>query len=219
MPVLTSALVTIEQLAFTYDAGAADSAANLFEGVSAVLAPGEVTVVIGPSGSGKTTLLRLVAGELTATSGQVRFHGDSSSQVGYVYQEGRLVPFLTAEENVELAGEFARGSGMTAHDALATVGLDGLGSRLPDQLSGGQRQRVALARALATSADLILVDEPTGSLDRHSAADVAAVLGRLATDGKRCLLVATHDPLVIERADHVIDLDHHHRSAGLAGVW
>lgn len=196
--------------------GSGQGAVSALHKVSLGVSSGEVVALTGRSGSGKTTLLRLIAGLDRVNSGEI-FVGDeavhqlSSSgrerlrrqRVSLVFQEYNLVPELTASENVRLALHLAGVRGVpqrtAAQEALSRLGLEGLGERRPARLSGGEQQRVAIARALAVGTEVILADEPTGSLDAENAAVVMDCLHQAAADGA-AVLVATHDPEVLSRA-------------------
>jgi putative ABC transport system ATP-binding protein len=157
----------------------------------------------GPSGSGKSTLLHLLAGLDRPTSGTIAWPGLDGSPigrpgvVGMVFQGPSLLPPLDVTENVALplllAGVEEEQARERAQAALRDVGLEELGSRLPEELSGGQAQRVAVARALASRPRVILADEPTGQLDSAHAAEVAALLLQAATQLGAALVLATHD--------------------------
>lgn len=168
----------------------------------------------GRSGSGKSTLLAMIGALELPTSGRVRL-GDWTvsamsrrerarvrrENIGFVFQDADLQPFLTAVENVALplsmTGRHDRYG--DAHDLLATLGLEELTDRLPDEMSGGERQRVAVARALVHEPRLILADEPTGSLDSDNAQTVVDLLLQAQAQAGATLVVITHDPAVAER--------------------
>jgi len=193
-------------------------------GVSLDIPAGEFVSLMGPSGSGKSTLLNLIAGIDKPTSGRLRVFGEDITDwreddlaewrtraVGYVFQQFNLMPVLTAYENVELpllllslsAAERRR----LVTTALDVVGLTDRASHFPRQLSGGQEQRVAIARALATDPQVILADEPTGNLDRDSAAAVMRLFGELNARFKKTIIVVTHDPAVAAAARRQLHLD------------
>ena len=195
---------------------------NVVDGVSIEVAAGEVVGVVGPSGSGKSTLLALLAGLEPPDRGVVRFEGRDLAELGeadrrvlrrdrlaIVFQGYGLLALLTARENVELPHRVARRDPAAATAAAGRwLGLLGLAERADhrtDELSGGEQQRVALARALASDADLLLVDEPTAELDADNRARVGGLL-RDAADRGGCVVVATHDPDVVEVCDHVVRL-------------
>jgi ABC-type lipoprotein export system ATPase subunit len=179
--------------------------------------PGEFVVVQGPSGCGKTTLLLVLGGLLRPDGGRVAVDGQDpyalapgararlrAENVGFVFQQFHLVPYLTVFENV-LAASLARPSAdaaARARDLVAHVGLADRADHVPAQLSTGERQRVALARALLNRPRLLLADEPTGNLDEASAARVLEHLRAFAAEGGTVVL-ATHDPAAA-RAGRVV---------------
>ena len=187
-------------------------------GLTASFAAGGLVAVTGPSGSGKTTLLHLLAGIAEADAGGIAVFGrrmadlDREARAGLrrdhvavIGQDPGLTPFLSARENVEL-GLALRGMGADeAHeralDALGRVGLAERAEQRAARLSAGERQRVAIARAVAAGAELLLADEPTARLDEANALAVAALFSRLAREAGAAVVVATHDPLVVEQAD------------------
>lgn len=178
------------------------------------VAIGQQVALTGRSGSGKSTLLLLLAGLIRPTTGTVSWPGLADrptvrrGQIGMVFQAPSLMPELTAAQNVTLPLRLrgtdrgpARAQAMTA---LRTVGAADLAEALPGQLSGGQQQRVAVARALAGEHRLLLADEPTGALDRGHAHDVVTALIDGATSTGATLLLATHDPELVDFFDHRI---------------
>lgn len=197
---------------------------DVLQGVNLQIPAGEFLALMGPSGSGKTTLLNLIAGIDSPTSGQVTVNGREISRlgedalaawrtrnVGYVFQSFNLVPVLTAYENVELPLLLLPLSRKRRHQqvmtALDVVGLADRKDHLPRQLSGGQEQRVAIARAIAADPPLILGDEPTGDLDRHSAENVMDLVQALCREFKKTFVIVTHDPKVADRASRLLHLD------------
>ncbi|MGH3082606.1 MAG: ATP-binding cassette domain-containing protein [Gaiellaceae bacterium] len=183
---------------------------------------GRLVAVVGRSGTGKTTLLHLLAGLLRPTAGEVVFDGEllngrsrtalaalRREGIGVVTQEPGLVPHLSARENVMLGLGLRRlsGAGERADEALGAVGLTELRSRRAATLSAGERQRVAIARALAVNAPLLLADEPTARLDEENARAVGDLLARAARERRLAVVCATHDQVLIERADEVVHLE------------
>ena len=185
---------------------------------------GGFVALMGPSGSGKTTLLNLIAGIDRPTAGTIRVGGTDiarlsrgqlaawrSTTVGYIFQLYNLVPVLTAYENVELPLLLhAMGSGerhRRVAEALEVVGLADRHGHYPRQLSGGQEQRVAIARAIVTQPALLLADEPTGDLDRASAAQVMDLLVRLNRERGQTIVMVTHDPATAARAGRTVHLE------------
>jgi putative ABC transport system ATP-binding protein len=192
-------------------------------GVSLSLGKGEIVSLEGPSGSGKTTLLSIVGCILTATSGRVIINGKTVNpdrrrelpkirrkSIGFVFQQHNLIPALTAVENVEYAlnlrGMRGRSARSEAERALAQVGIVHKADAHPRDLSGGQRQRVSIARALAGNAPILLVDEPTASLDSQTGEQILELFRALARGEDRAVLVVTHDPKVRAIADRVVTI-------------
>ena len=181
----------------------------VLKGVNFAVAPGELVEVTGPSGSGKTTLLRLIHGQLRPNLGELwvrglglhrrwrRGLGGLRRDVAFVFQEQRLLPRLTALENIVLALQLHdpqvpnRAIRQSALAALESVKLGDRGSSYPHQLSAGERQRVAVARALATKPRLLLADEPLSGLDDDNA-DVVMHLLEQAAAGGTTVIVASH---------------------------
>jgi putative ABC transport system ATP-binding protein len=187
----------------------------VFDGFDAAFVPGTMTAVTGRSGSGKSTLLRLLAGLDRPDAGDVLVGGEPihersreeladlrAGSVGVVPQDPQLTAFLTAAEQAAMP----HGAG-TAREWLAAVGLADRADQRVGRLSAGERQRVAIARALAGGRGLLLVDEPTSRLDEANAAAVADILRRAASEHGATVVVATHDPVVAEIADHELSLD------------
>jgi predicted ABC-type transport system involved in lysophospholipase L1 biosynthesis ATPase subunit len=193
----------------------------VLDGVDLVVAPRELVCVAGRSGSGKTSLLLIAGGFLAPSAGDVTWVGrlvDGRGSdlgvrrrgfLGVMFQGGLLIPSLTAAENVALARRADGRHAVNRQEArgvLARVGLADRFNHLPSQLSEGERQRVAVARALAAEPALLLVDEPTASLDRATADAIIAMLLDLRDQGLG-LLVASHDAQLIQRADAIVRLD------------
>ncbi|WP_034263803.1 ATP-binding cassette domain-containing protein [Actinospica robiniae] len=213
-------VVSLRDLTRAYGSGEAEVRALI--GVSLDVAAGELVAVMGPSGSGKSTLLALSGGLDKPTSGNVVIEGVHLSELsrralarlrrtslGYVFQDYNLIPALTAAENValplELDGMRTGRARRLAEASLAEVGLDGLGSRFPEEMSGGQRQRTAIARALIGERRLVLADEPTGALDSQTSEAVLSVL-RARCDAGAAGILVTHEPRYAAYADRTIYL-------------
>ena len=195
---------------------------HALDGVRLALGPGEMLALQGPSGSGKTTLLLLAAGALAADSGAVLYGGRDLAamgereaaqyrlaEVGLIAQNSHLMPRVSALENAAtkllLANVRLADAREQAHHWLERVGMGERSGRTPEELSGGERQRVAVARALAGQPKLILADEPTANLDSHRSAELVALLGELAGEGRAVLLV-THDQEAAAGADRTLAL-------------
>lgn len=181
----------------------------VLEGFHIDVAAGDQFALTGRSGSGKTTLLLVLAGLLPASGGTVdlRLH---RADVVYVPQAPSLVPELTAVQNASL-GLRVRGVAPAlaeerGRQQLRALGLDDADDALPSQLSGGMQQRVAAARAMAIEPALLLVDEPTGSLDQATGTRVIDALTTHATRTRAGLIVATHDPGVAARFDRQLTM-------------
>jgi len=185
--------------------------------------PGEFTALAGPSGSGKSTLLNLAADFDFPTSGSVTLLKKDLSKlskeelstlrcnhVGFVFQSYNLFPVLTALENVEyplaLKEIGAKDRKILAHQALIETGCGGLENRLPSELSGGQQQRVAVARAIVTSPSVVFADEPTANLDSKTAKRLLEVFKELNQSKKITFLFSSHDPMVLETAERIIQV-------------
>jgi len=192
--------------------------------ISLSVPEGEFLGLMGPSGSGKTTLLNLIAGIDRPDRGRIIVSGTDiatlgesqlakwrSAHVGFVFQFYNLIPVLTAYENVELPLLLAPLSkkDRRAHVemALSVVGLSDRLHHYPKQLSGGQEQRVAIARAITTDPTILVADEPTGDLDKHSADEILMLLNRLNKEFKKTIVMVTHDPRAAEKAHTVRHLD------------
>ena len=169
-------------------------AREILRGVTFAASRGEIVVIMGPSGSGKTTILRAIAGLDRHDSGDIRMDG---GRAGMVFQFHCLFEHLSAIDNVCLAPVHAHGISKDdavrrAHELMTAFGVDHRASAMPRELSGGEAQRVAIARALAVDPGVLLLDEPTASLDPDRRAELGALLVDLARQG-RTLVVATHD--------------------------
>jgi len=191
---------------------------TLLDDVDLEFKAGELTALSGPSGSGKTTLLSIAGGLVEASTGTASYAGESMWQgtgdprpvVSFVLQVYGLVPILSARENVSVALR-ARGvkpadADERAEAALARFHIADLGDRQVEELSGGQMQRVALARGLCVDAQVLLADEPTSELDEGNRGLVLAELRKEAERGA-VVVVATHDPAVVDACDRHYVLD------------
>lgn len=184
--------------------------------ISLTIEPGEYLSIMGPSGSGKSTLLNTLGLLDTPDSGIYLLEGQdvtslSDSQlaatrsrtIGFIFQFFHLIPRLTAQQNIELplllAGVPRRERSQRSAPLIEAFGLAARRHHKPDELSGGQRQRVAIARAVINRPAVLLADEPTGNLDRHSGGEIIELMEQLNRDGLT-LVVVTHDPEIGERA-------------------
>ena len=217
-----SNIVEIRRLVKSYRRGG--QVVPVLTDITLDIAEGEFTALMGPSGSGKSTLLNLIAGIDKPDSGELRVGGEDitslgeadladwrAGNVGFVFQFYNLMPVLTAYENVELPlllTSLSRGERRDRVElTLSMVGLDDRMTHYPSELSGGQQQRVAIARAVITDPVLIVADEPTGDLDRTSAGEVLAMLGRLNVDLGKTIIMVTHDAHAAKSARRLIHLE------------
>jgi len=156
----------------------------------------EFICVLGPSGSGKTTLLRILAGLLPPTSGSVRFAGGAVPRIGFVFQQANLMPWRTVLQNIVLPLEVenlpAEAARAKAREMVELVGLQGFEESYPRDLSGGMAQRVALARALIHDPDILLLDEPFGSLDALTRERMWTELSRIWQARQKTVIMVTH---------------------------
>ena len=217
-----STLVSLRNLHKTYQRG--PEKVDVLHGIQLDIAEGDFIALMGPSGSGKSTLLNLIGGLDSPTSGEIDVGGKRidtmsagqlsqwrSDHVGFVFQFYNLMPMLTAQRNVELPLLLTKLNGAqrqrNAEIALQLVGLADRKSHKPNELSGGQQQRVAIARAIVSDPQLLICDEPTGDLDRHSAEEILQLLQLLNREHGKTIVMVTHDPKAAEYARHTLHLD------------
>jgi len=217
---MNNVVLQCKNLSKSYQDG--DRLVTVLEGLDFTLEAGEKVAIIGSSGSGKSTLLNLLGGLDLPSHGEVIMAGKNmaqlgesqkcrlrNAQLGFVYQFHHLLPEFDAQENVAmplLIGGMGRAEAQRQAGAmLARVGLDHRLTHHPGQLSGGERQRVAIARALVASPGCVLMDEPTGNLDPHSASQVLALIDELRLD-KASFVVVTHDPAIARHMDRTMEL-------------
>jgi len=185
---------------------------------------GEMLFIVGPSGSGKTTLLSMISGILRPNAGTVTVKGAdiwalSNNQladfrlntIGFVFQDYHLFPRLTSAENVAipliLKQRDWNESITEAKKYLDIVGLKGRSEILPVKLSGGEQQRVAIARAIVSGPEILILDEPTASLDGDTGKMIIAFVKEKILNATRCILIVTHDARINEYADRIIHME------------
>jgi putative ABC transport system ATP-binding protein len=216
-----TAILEFDDVVKSYGSGTTEVRA--LRGVTLEVATGEFVAIMGPSGCGKSTLLHLAGALETPSAGSIRVAGrelaalDAAGRghlrrhdVGFVFQRLNLIPALTAIENVmlplELAGESSRTARTLAVEALESMGLHERLDRYPDDFSGGQQQRIAIARAVVGERQLLLADEPTGSLDTASGDEVIELIASLPSRHGTAVVLVTHEPRFASWADRVIFL-------------
>ena len=216
------ALVEIEHLSKSYVRGG--QVLPVLTDITLVIREGDFVAMMGPSGSGKSTLLNLVAGIDKPDLGRLAVAGEDITRlgetelaewrartVGFIFQFYNLMPVLTAFENIELPLQLTELTRAERRERVELLlGMVGLTDRMrhyPNELSGGQQQRVAIARALVSDPLLVIADEPTGDLDRQSAADILNLLDRLNSELGKTIVMVTHDPRAAGAAHHLIYLD------------
>lgn len=209
----------LEQVTKVYGEG--ENATEVLQGISLKVAAGEFVALAGPSGSGKTTLLAIAGGLLQATSGLIQVKGKTLDgltpaqmtrfrleNIGFVLQSSNLLPYLSTQDQLLLVSKLAgkkRSSGQAeAKQLLTELGLERRLNHYPEQLSGGERQRVAIARALMNDPQLLLVDEPTASLDSKRGREVVQMLRSEVKNRGKAAVMVTHDERVFDLCDRVI---------------
>lgn len=221
----SGAIVAAHGLCKTYAEGALR--VEVLRDAGLAVERGEIVAVIGASGSGKSTLLHCLGGLDTLDAGSVSIGGRDlarlsdnergvvrNQMLGFVYQFHHLLPEFSALDNVAMPLSIRRvplaQARVQAAEALAAVGLAQRGAHHPGEMSGGERQRTAIARAIVTRPGCVLADEPTGNLDRDTAAAVFDVFVSMARSRGTAIIIVTHDPEIARRCDRTLRLDHGH---------
>ena len=204
--------------------GEGEAKVTAVNGVALVAHFGEMLFIVGPSGSGKTTFLSMISGILRPDSGQVTVKGDDIwsldndrladfrlNTIGFVFQDFHLFPRLTTAENVAIPlilkqRDWAEAI-TEARKCLEIVGLKERCDVLPVKLSGGEQQRVAIARAIVSSPEILILDEPTASLDGDTGKMIIAFVKEKILNPSRCVLVVTHDARINEYADRIVHME------------
>ena len=207
--------IELKNLYKTYDVGGKPF--NALDGVNLSIDQGEFVVILGPSGAGKSTLLNLLGGMDTVTKGSILIDDKDISKldskgltkyrandVGFIFQFYNIMPTLTVLENVNLVKDVTD-TEMDANKVLKSVGLERNKDKFPNELSGGEQQRVSIARAIMKNPKVLLCDEPTGALDSKTGVEVLKLL-RSQCDEDTTVIVVTHNSLIAEVADRVINI-------------
>ncbi len=186
---------------------------SVLQNINFPLVPGELVALVGPSGAGKSSIFRLILGEWKPTGGSIRLDDFALNklslanlqkyrrQIGVVFQDFRLLPKKTVAENIAFALEVCGDAALIPHKVpqlLRQVNLWEKRNQFATDLSGGEKQRTAIARALVHDPKILIADEPTGNLDPRTSREIAKLFARLHSEDGRTLLIATHDPLLIE---------------------
>jgi putative ABC transport system ATP-binding protein len=217
-----SCIIKTENLSRDFRSG--NMVVHALKNVSIEIEKGKLTILRGRSGSGKTTLINLLGALDRPNSGTVDFNGIDITRagervrnelrrkhMGFVFQSVALISMMSAYENVEfglrIAGISAQGRSERARTCLSLVGLARRMDHRPHELSGGEQQRVAIARAIAHNPDVVFADEPTAELDTHMGLQVVKLFKNLVEMEGLTVVMTTHDPSMIEIADHVLTLE------------
>jgi putative ABC transport system ATP-binding protein len=213
----SDAIVRVENLALHFD----DGKTKALDGVDIEIREGEFLALVGPSGCGKSSLLNLIGTLDSPTAGQIYFRARRYStirnfslfrrdHIGFIFQAFHLIPTLSALDNVvvptiggpgSVNDHKERGKGL-----LSRLGLSDRMNHFPNKMSGGERQRVAIARSLINNPDVLLADEPTGSLDSTNAAQVLDLIAEIRKENALTVIIVTHDSTVSSRADRVVHM-------------
>lgn len=211
-------LIKIEKL--TKGFGLGDARVQVLNGISLEIFSGEYIIFFGPSGCGKSTLLNCIAGLETPDSGRVLVRGDDLSKmnktelanyrnkkIGMIFQQFNVLKSFNVLNNIALPQTFDgipyKRRQLRAQKLLAMFDLSKIARRLPTEISGGQQQRVAIARALVNNPWILIVDEPTGSLDSKSSEEVMNLIAKLNSVSKRTVILVTHNPEQLKYANRI----------------
>ena len=214
-------IIKTEHLSKYYRSGTVSITA--LDNISLEIKKGSFTSIMGESGSGKSTLLHLISGIERPSKGNIEILGFRATEfsengwirfrrdhMGYILQEGNLIGSLTVIKNLVLPHMLFINSEKTATakamDALKTVGLDSRAEVYPHELSGGQQQKISIVRALMNDPEILLADEPTGSLDRKNAAEIMDILKTLNKDRQMTVVMVTHSPDLARMTDRIITI-------------
>lgn len=217
-------MLEIENLSKSFKQG--DKKIEVLKHLNFKMGFGEMVAILGQSGSGKSTLLSILAGIESPDEGHMAFEGQileklseeeltllRGKKIGIIFQQFHLLPHLSSLENVSLPLEIMREFDQKeilekAKSALTDVGLDHRMEHFPNQLSGGEKQRVAIARSLVTQPDLLLADEPSGSLDEETGDKVMELIFDLVEKKKKAMILVTHNKTLATRCQKTFQLNH-----------
>lgn len=198
--------------------GSGETRQEVLRGMTFSVARGEICVLLGPSGSGKSTLLNIIGGIDSADAGFISIGGDKledmgekaltqyrRKHLGYVFQLYNLIANLNVKENIEV-GAYLSDAPLDIDELLHTLGLYEHRHKLPNQLSGGQQQRVSIGRAIVKNPDILLCDEPTGSLDYATSKEILQLIENVNKKYGNTVIMVTHNEAIRNMADHVIKL-------------
>ncbi|MBL7005769.1 MAG: ABC transporter ATP-binding protein [Spirochaetia bacterium] len=217
------AIVSLKEVKKTYPLGKTE--VHAVKGVSFEIARGDFISIAGPSGSGKSTILNMIGCIDVPTAGTVELNGQITSGltdreitelrhkfVGFIFQSFNLIPVLNVYENIEFPLLLGRNTPDQKQRKewteylIEEVGLTDWAKHRPNELSGGQRQRVAIARSLATKPELVLADEPTANLDSETSEAIIGLMKKINIEMNTTFIFSTHDPTIVELAEHIIKL-------------
>ena len=218
---MATPLIKIEKLAKGF--GKDDAHVSVLNGIDLEIHSGEYIIFFGPSGCGKSTLLNCIAGLEVPDSGRVVVRGEDLSKlnkvelaqyrnkkIGMIFQQFNVLKSFNVLNNIALPQTFTgiplKRRIARAHKLLNMFGLDKIATRLPTEISGGQQQRVAIARALVNNPWILIVDEPTGSLDSKASEEVMELLEKLNTKSKRTIIMVTHNPDQLKYATRIFHM-------------
>lgn len=219
-----SSLTAVQTEALGYAFGTGRLRRQVLHNLSLEVVEGEIVILTGPSGSGKTTLLSILGGLRTVQTGRLAILGQNLSntspaklcetrrQMGFIFQASNLHRSLTALQNVTMGLEVRSGSSRADREREARLTLNHIGmadhaGKFPSELSGGQKQRVAIARALVHRPRLVLADEPTAALDKHTGREVVDLLRALAHEQGTTIILVTHDNRILDVADRILNME------------
>jgi putative ABC transport system ATP-binding protein len=216
------ALIKVQDL--DYHFGSGKLRRHILKGIDTEIRAGEIVILTGPSGSGKTTLLTLLGALRSVRQGSLEIFDTElcgagrrtmqsvRRQIGYIFQSHNLIDALTVTQNVAMSLHLhadikRRDRRARAGAILDAVGLADHKNKYPGELSGGQKQRVGIARALVANPRIVLADEPTASLDRHSGREVVELMRKLAIEQQVTVIIVTHDNRILDVADRILHLE------------